>query len=81
MPKRTSKPRDPNSMARAIVDEATGTAREKNPAAVELGRLGGRKGGLARAANLSKKARSEIAKKAANARWGTRKKRGKSSPK
>jgi hypothetical protein len=41
----------------------------KNPAAVSLGRLGGKKGGPARAAKLSKKRRSEIAKKAAAARW------------
>ncbi len=45
--------------------------REKNPAAVALGRLGGLKGGKARAKKLSKKRRSEIAKKAAQARWGT----------
>lgn len=43
---------------------------EKNPAAVALGRLGGLKGGKARAAKLSDEERSEIAKKAANARWG-----------
>ena len=42
---------------------------EKNPAAVALGRLGGLKGGKARAAKLSKKRRSEIARKAAQARW------------
>lgn len=42
---------------------------KKNPAAVALGRLGGLKGGKARAASLSKKERSEIAKKAASARW------------
>jgi hypothetical protein len=41
----------------------------KNAAAVALGRLGGLKGGKARAAKLSKKRRSEIAKKAAAARW------------
>ena len=41
----------------------------KNPAAVALGRLGGLKGGKARAAKLSAKKRSEIAKKAAIARW------------
>ena len=41
----------------------------KNPAAVALGRLGGLKGGKARAAKLSAKKRSEIAKKAAKARW------------
>lgn len=41
----------------------------KNPAAVALGRLGGLKGGAARARSLSAKKRSEIAKKAARARW------------
>jgi len=43
---------------------------EKNPAAVALGRLGGAKGGPARAKALSAKKRSEIAKKAAEKRWG-----------
>src|SRR5688572_18421470 len=47
----------------------------KNPAAVELGRLGGRKGGVARARKLSAKKRSEIARKAAKARWSKKKKR------
>ncbi|WHZ23503.1 MAG: hypothetical protein OJF47_002615 [Nitrospira sp.] len=42
---------------------------EKNPAAVALGRLGGLKGGKARAEKLSTKKRSEIAKKASKARW------------
>jgi hypothetical protein len=42
---------------------------EKNAAAVELGRRGGLKGGVARAAKLSAKKRKEIAKKAAAARW------------
>ena len=42
---------------------------DKNPAAVALGRMGGKKGGPARAKKLSKKRRSEIAKKAAEARW------------
>ena len=42
---------------------------KKNPAAVALGRLGGLKGGKARAASLTKKQRSDIAKKAAAARW------------
>ncbi len=41
----------------------------KNPAAVALGRLGGLKGGNARAAKLSPKKRTEIAKLAAKARW------------
>jgi hypothetical protein len=46
---------------------------EKNPAAVALGRLGGLKGGNARAAKLSKARRSEIAKRAARARWKAKK--------
>ncbi len=73
MPKRSSNkksPRDVNLLAASIVEEATGD--DKNPAAVALGRLGGLKGGKARAAKLSKKRRSEIAKKAAQARWGKR---------
>lgn len=45
---------------------------KKNPAAVALGRLGGKKGGPARAKKLSKKERSEIARKAAKKRWGKR---------
>ncbi len=79
MPKRTSKrPRDLNQLAKSIVDEAIGEARpkeeekikhEKNPAAVALGRLGGLKGGKARARNLTKTQRSDIAKKAATERW------------
>src|SRR5689334_21437233 len=44
----------------------------KNPSAVALGRLGGVKGGLARAARLSARRRSEIARKAAEARWRRR---------
>ena len=42
---------------------------EKNKAAVELGRLGGLKGGKARAEKLTKEQRSEITRKAAKARW------------
>ena len=81
MPNRSSKkrPRDANQLAKMIVDMATGEAPAdtvaddgKNPAAVALGRLGGLKGGKARAESLSKKKRSEIAKKAAAARWGSR---------
>ena len=77
LPDRSSKkrPRDLNKLAASIVAQATGDAEpeppqsDKNPAAVELGRLGGQKGGKARAAKLSAKRRSEIAKKAAAARW------------
>ncbi|MDX1952549.1 MAG: hypothetical protein SFY81_10205 [Verrucomicrobiota bacterium] len=73
-------PRDPNSLAARIVAMSTGqpvpgqtekppAADGKNPAAVALGRLGGLKGGKARAEALSKKKREEIAKLAAAARW------------
>ena len=67
--------RDINQIAFAIVGEAAGTAppspaeRPKNPAAVALGKLGASKGGKARAENLSADERTEIAKKAARARW------------
>jgi hypothetical protein len=71
MPKRSSKPRDLNALAASIVAEATGEPVDdgKNPAAVALGRLGGQKGGKARAAKLTPEERREIAKKAAEARW------------
>ncbi len=46
---------------------------EKNPAAVELGRLGGCKGGKARAKKLSPERRKEISRKAAKARWEKKK--------
>jgi hypothetical protein len=76
MPDRSRKrPRDPNQLGKLIVDLATGEATEsdpnigKNPAAVESGRRGGLRGGKSRAASLSPEKRSEIAKKAAEARW------------
>ena len=69
MPKRSSKrPQDVNVLAAGILAEATGGS-EKNPHAVALGRMGGKVGGAARARKLSKKRRSEIARKAAHARW------------
>jgi len=73
MPKRSSKPTDANQLAASIVGEATNTPaetpHEKNPAAVALGRLGGLKGGVARAKSLSSAKRKAIAKKAATIRW------------
>lgn len=60
-----------NSIAARIVATAT-TERPKNPAAVALGKLGASKGGKARAANLTAKKRTEIAKKAAKKRWATK---------
>jgi|WetSurSiteA1Bulk_404760.scaffolds.fasta_scaffold40041_2 hypothetical protein len=65
---------DINILASQLVAEATEEptkepAKEKNPAAVALGRLGGLKGGKARAEKLSAKRRKAIAKKAAQTRW------------
>jgi len=74
--KRTKTPRDLNKLAASIAEQATSDPKpdqpekpQKNPAAVELGRLGGKKGGRARAISLSAERRQEIAKKAAKARW------------
>ncbi len=69
------RPRDPFQLAKLIGDIATGQVEDrvedgKNAAAVELGRLGGAKGGKARAKKLSPTKRKQIAKKAARERWG-----------
>jgi hypothetical protein len=76
MSKNPKRPRDLNQLAKFIVDVATGqtdlpeeSPDGKNPAAVALGKLGGLKGGKARAKKLSKKQRQAIARKAAAARW------------
>lgn len=75
MVKKKKVPRDVNALAAYIVQEATGEAPpepSKNASAVERGRLGGKKGGKARAEKLTPEQRSESARKAAQARWGTR---------
>lgn len=75
MKKLKKTPRDLNKLAAFIVDQTTNEEPvqeeqpKKNPAAVELGRLGGLKGGKARAESLSAKRRKDIAKAAAKARW------------
>lgn len=71
-------PRDVNQRAKATLDLFTGERegepdRVKDPAAVELGRKGGLIGGKARAEKLSPEQRSEIARKAAAARWDANK--------
>lgn len=70
---KVKRPTDVNQRAVLIAKIATGEAEEpkseKNPAAVALGRLGGLKGGKARAKSLTKEQRSAIAKKAATERW------------
>lgn len=67
------RPKDPNQRAKLIVDIATGETSDpvstKNPAAVALGKLGGSKGGKARANKLTPERRSEISRDAAKARW------------
>lgn len=67
-------PRDPNQRAKMIVELATGQrspepVREKDPAAIARGHLGGIIGGKARAAKLTAEERSESARRAAKARW------------
>lgn len=76
MSKKPTRPRDPNQLAKMIADIASGESTlpeneptGKNPAAVELGRLGGLKGGKARAEKLTPERRKEIARKAADKRW------------
>ena len=72
---RLKRPRDTNQLAHLIVQISTGEIEDKapdsdkNPAAVERGRLGGLKGGVARKESLSKRQRQQIAKRGAQARW------------
>lgn len=72
MPKRSSTDFAQNALR--VVEEAIGEPLTKNPAAVALGKLGGQKGGPARAQALSAKRRTAIAKKAAKSRWAKEKK-------
>ena len=88
MPSRSSKPRDHDFATNArrtvekfIGEKLTGEPLDdpnagKNPAAVALGKLGGAKGGAARAAALSPRKRKMIAKKAADARWAAKATKG-----
>ncbi len=74
----TAKDHDFATVARRVVEQAIGETMDgkplpddgKNPHAVALGKLGGKKGGVARAKALSAKRRAEIAKAAARKRWG-----------
>ena len=86
MPRRSSKGDDAQNALR-VVEQAIDTPlapkkklihfpeRKKNPAAVALGKLGGFKGGHARAAKLTPEERRTIAQRAAKARWAKEKKR------
>jgi len=51
----------------------SGMVKRKNPAAVALGRKGGKKGGPARAAAMTPEQRSDAARKAVLARWAKKK--------
>ena len=76
----TAKDHDFATIARSVVEQAIGEKLDgsalpdkdagKNPAAVALGKLGGTKGGNARAKALTKAQRVAIATKAAKTRWG-----------
>jgi hypothetical protein len=75
MTKHPKRPRDPNQLAKLIVDMSTGEVPNDSPKgpdspAIQARRKGGLRGGKARAEKLSKAKREAIAKKAARARWG-----------
>ncbi len=69
------RPRDPNQLAKSIIDIATGEKPDRDPTPEEQGKdpaavAMGKKGGKARADSMTAEKRSEIAKKAAASRWG-----------
>ena len=76
MSPQSSRGRDVNEAAhqtvQAVIDRTESPRPAKNLAAVALGKLGGLKGGPARAAKLTPEQRRAIAKKAAASRWGTK---------
>lgn len=75
MTDKPKRPRDPNQLAKFVADVATGQLptdselAEARSAESKLGRIGGLKGGRARAEALSPEQRREIAQRAAAARW------------
>jgi hypothetical protein len=83
--KHPKRPRDLNQWAKHMANLATGEAEDreptpeeqgKDPAAVKRGRLGGKKGGKARASRMTPEERSEAASKAVRARWARSRKIG-----
>jgi hypothetical protein len=74
MPRRSSRLDDAQNALR-VVEEAIHSSLGKNPAAVAMGRLGGKKGGKARAKALSPERRSQIAKQASLKRWAQQRKK------
>lgn len=76
MPRRPSLPKDPSQRAKTILDMATGTRKTEENELTDtqkFARQGGLKGGKARAEALSSKRRAEIAQRAAEARWRSKK--------
>lgn len=74
--KHPKRPRDPAQLAKLMIDIASGEVEDREPTPEEQGKdpaaaALGRKGGVARAAKMSQKARSAAAKKAAKARWSS----------
>jgi hypothetical protein len=72
--KHPKRPRDPNQLAKSIIDIATGEKPDRDPTPEEQGKdpaavAMGKKGGKARAVSMTAERRSEIAKKAAAKRW------------
>jgi hypothetical protein len=72
--KRPKRPRDPNQLAKSIIDIATGEKPDRDPTPEEQGKdpaavALGKKGGKARANSMTAEKRSEIAKRAAQGRW------------
>jgi hypothetical protein len=68
------RPRDPNQLAKSIIDIATGEKPDRDPTPEEQGKdpaavALGRKGGKARAEKLSGDRRKEIASQGADSRW------------
>jgi hypothetical protein len=68
------RPRDPNQLAKSIIDIATGQKPDRDPTPEEQGKdpaavAMGKKGGKARAEGMTAEKRSEIARKAAEKRW------------
>ena len=79
--KKPNRPSDPNQLAKLIVEQATRGVKDspmdealRSQMAKLLGRRGGLSGGPARAAALSPKRRTEIAKAASASRWAKPKK-------
>ena len=72
MATRPKRPRDPNQLAKRIVDISVGDASDEESKRAKAGRVGGLKGGAARAKRLTHEQRVDIARTAAEARWKKR---------